>query len=71
MNAQDIIAQIVKMHKDHTPSDVFDILEGKALISWHAEIFKGLVEHETNEPSAPNYALTWLAGRLTNDQKFS
>lgn len=68
--AQTIIDTIVAMHKDYCDCDVIDLLEGKALVSWRVEIFNGLVEHETNEHSAPNCALNWLAGRITNKEKF-
>ena len=63
MNAQDIIAQIVKMHKDHTFEDVQEIIVSRASIGDLAFIRAKLSEHvSSNERNASDDAIDVIDG---------
>lgn len=62
MTAQDIIAQIIEWDKDASYNEVVDLIEGKSLISDHAEIEIALYDHVSgNEMNAARYALMHLS----------
>jgi len=61
MTRQEIINAIIAMHKDHSPSDVSDLLASKALISDLPAIRAALVPHRSsNETNACDDAIAWI-----------
>jgi hypothetical protein len=61
MNATDIIATIVAWHKDVSPEQVQELIEGRAMISDLAFIREELSQHvSSNEQNAADWAIACI-----------
>ena len=61
MNASDIIAAIIEMHKDATFAEVKEILESRAMVADLPRIRAELAAHvSSNEQNAASYAVSLI-----------
>lgn len=65
MTAQDIIDAIVKMQKDGTPEDVWELLASRAILCDLPMIRAALEDHKSsNERNAANDACDWIDAKI-------